>query len=116
MMTTTDSTATMNEKEEEEEVLVLPNQNHHNNRSSNGSMINGYEFDEIVGFLENILVDETFVRTQLEFFQTHQETFDDDDKEEGENKLEYMDIFKKYCDIMERHIEDRFVAHFVVRM
>ena len=39
-------------------------------KSTNGT-INGHEFDSIVGFLEEILVDESFVQTQSDFFQKH---------------------------------------------
>jgi hypothetical protein len=90
--------------EEDTEVLFLQD-----STRSNGS-INGHDFDDIVGFLEGILVDDSFVQAQNQLFDKHQAIFTEDE----ENKLEYMDVFQQYCEIMENHIEDRLAASFAV--
>ncbi|KAJ3273256.1 ADP-ribosylation factor-like protein 2-binding protein [Terramyces sp. JEL0728] len=60
-------------------------------------------FDAVVGELEDILMDDDFVKFQQTFFDKHSHIFTDD----KENKLEYMDIFNKYTDFAEKYITQR---------
>lgn len=58
------------------------------------------EFDNIVGTLQEIVLDEKFEKLQTNFFRENCEIFD----EEEENKMIYLDIFKKYQAIIEDSI------------
>ncbi|KAI9201850.1 the ARF-like 2 binding protein BART-domain-containing protein [Polychytrium aggregatum] len=58
------------------------------------------KFDEVIGELENLLLDSDFVDLQNRFFDRHYREFTD----EEENKLVYMDIFKSYTDVIESFI------------
>jgi len=61
------------------------------------------EFDQLVGLLEEILMDEGFSSMQSSFCEEHCGVF-----EEGEeNKLEYMPIFEEYTDKIETFIIGR---------
>ncbi|CAK9024434.1 Stearoyl-CoA desaturase (Acyl-CoA desaturase) (Delta(9)-desaturase) (Delta-9 desaturase) (Fatty acid desaturase) [Durusdinium trenchii] len=61
------------------------------------------EFDEIVGALEEIIMDPRFVKLQSEFCRRHCNRFHKDD----ENKLEYTDIFNEYTQTIETYLESR---------
>jgi len=58
------------------------------------------EFDNIVGILQEIVLDEQFETSQNQFFRENCEVFD----EEEENKMIYINIFKKYQSIIEDFI------------
>ncbi|KAL2918132.1 hypothetical protein HK105_202059 [Polyrhizophydium stewartii] len=51
------------------------------------------KFDAVVGELEDIIMDDAFVDMQNAFLAKHHKIFLDAE----ENKLEYMDVFKKYA-------------------
>jgi len=59
-------------------------------------------FDEIVGKLEEIMMDDAFHEQQTTFFRTHCEHFEDSE----ENKLIYHDIFRQYTSFVEKHVEE----------
>merc|ERR1712070_62996 len=58
-------------------------------------------FDAIVGKLEEIIMDENFNEETTEFMRTNCVFFDRDE----EHKLEYTDIFKRYTNLIEDHVE-----------
>jgi ADP-ribosylation factor 2-binding protein len=60
-------------------------------------------FDEIVGALENILMDDDFLALQNDFCVTNSEVFTDDD----ENKLVYTTLFTQYTEMIEGYIAAR---------
>ncbi|KAF5830594.1 the ARF-like 2 binding protein BART-domain-containing protein [Dunaliella salina] len=60
-------------------------------------------FDRIVGALTDILVDPEFEAAKDDFCQRYCIHFEDS----GENKLEYMDIFTKYTELLEAIIDTR---------
>jgi hypothetical protein len=60
-----------------------------------------YIFDNFVEKLQEIVIEDEFEKLRDDFFQKYADVFDNQD----ENKLEYMDIFKKYTQIIESHIE-----------
>lgn len=64
---------------------------------------NSTKFDNIIGYIEDILVDEEFQSLQKRFMEKHWVEFE----EEEENKLIYTDIFNEYNNIIERHIEEK---------
>ncbi|XP_068904774.1 ADP-ribosylation factor-like protein 2-binding protein [Tenebrio molitor] len=58
-------------------------------------------FAQVIGYIEDILMDESFLNLHRNFMEDHWEEF-----EEGEeNKLIYTDIFKKYIETIEKYIE-----------
>ncbi|KAJ1568602.1 ADP-ribosylation factor-like protein 2-binding protein [Cladochytrium tenue] len=61
------------------------------------------KFDEIVGALEDLLMDDNFLAMQNSFMEKNCDAFSDDD----ENKLVYMDIFKSYTATLESYMEKR---------
>ncbi|GBG34778.1 ADP-ribosylation factor-like protein 2-binding protein [Hondaea fermentalgiana] len=61
-------------------------------------------FDEVVGALENIIMEPGFAEMQTRFCQDHCELFDPD---EEENKLEYTTLFHEYTDLIEGYLESR---------
>ncbi|KAI8928172.1 the ARF-like 2 binding protein BART-domain-containing protein [Entophlyctis helioformis] len=63
-------------------------------------------FDTVVGELEDVLMDDAFLKLQTTFFAKHHKHFDDSD----ENKLEYMDIFQKYTSQIEKYLSKRLSA------
>ena len=63
------------------------------------------EFDNIVGTLQEIVLDEQFEKLQTNFFRENCEVFD----EEEENKMIYLEIFKKYQTIIEDSINMVFI-------
>jgi ADP-ribosylation factor 2-binding protein len=60
-------------------------------------------FDATVGVLQEVLLEENFEMLQKKFCQENCLKFECSE----ENKLIYMDIFKKYNDVIESYIEKR---------
>lgn len=58
-------------------------------------------FDEIVGAIETLLLDPSFIELQTNFLQKHCQHFEDTD----ENKLIYTEIFTAYTTTIESFIE-----------
>ena len=63
-------------------------------------------FDLVVGKLMDILIEEDFEEKQSEFFSKHCSCFEDTE----ENKLEYMDIYKQYTELIETYLDQRLHA------
>eukprot|EP01006_Ploeotia_vitrea_P004740 TRINITY_DN115319_c0_g1_i1.p1 TRINITY_DN115319_c0_g1~~TRINITY_DN115319_c0_g1_i1.p1 ORF type:complete len:179 (-),score=25.15 TRINITY_DN115319_c0_g1_i1:268-780(-) len=61
------------------------------------------QFDEVIGKLEEILIDDEFQDKQDAFFREHCHEFTHDE----ENKFIYTEIHKKYEAEVETYIEDR---------
>ncbi|XP_065913591.1 ADP-ribosylation factor-like protein 2-binding protein [Dysidea avara] len=59
-------------------------------------------FDETIGHLQDILIDEKFQKLLNGFMDEHYHHFED----EEENKFIYTDIFNLYTKLIEKHIED----------
>ncbi|KAJ3111101.1 ADP-ribosylation factor-like protein 2-binding protein [Phlyctochytrium bullatum] len=57
------------------------------------------KFDEVVGALEEVLMDDNFVSLQNQFLEKHYHHFENDD----ENKLIYMNIFSDYTRFLEKY-------------
>ncbi|KAK4309336.1 hypothetical protein Pmani_019031 [Petrolisthes manimaculis] len=60
-----------------------------------------FHINFLVGHIENIILSEEFASLRENFLAQHCHIFDDAE----ENKLEYMDIYKQYTDLIEGHIE-----------
>ncbi|TMW58537.1 hypothetical protein Poli38472_010096 [Pythium oligandrum] len=60
-------------------------------------------FDEMIGVLQDILIDPAFVDLQTDFCLNNCEVFED----VTENKLVYTDIFQRYIALIESFIERR---------
>lgn len=58
-------------------------------------------FALIIGCIEDILMDENFVKLHNEFMEENWKVFEDNE----ENKLVYTDIFIKYNETIEKYIE-----------
>ncbi|CAL8070461.1 unnamed protein product [Calicophoron daubneyi] len=58
-------------------------------------------FDEVIGYLEDIMMSDEFQETQEKFIDENCYAFEDSD----ENKLCYTEIHQKYVDVVERLIE-----------
>lgn len=58
-------------------------------------------FDETMGILQTILLEEGFCEVQQAFFEKHFHHFNDSD----ENKFIYTDIFKQYSELVEGYLE-----------
>lgn len=67
-------------------------------KSSGGKDAN---FDEIIGNIEDLLIDDKFNKLQNDFKTKYYQQFEDVE----ENKLEYTSIFKEYQDLIEHHLE-----------
>ena len=119
---------TEEEQQKDEEVLFVKTSDESNENdilegtSSSPMSISGHGFDEIVGFLEGMLVDEIFLRAQNDFFDRYKDVFADEPEcgsglgPDLENKLEYMNVFQQYCEFMESHIEHRLISNFTVSL
>ncbi|GIY86866.1 ADP-ribosylation factor-like protein 2-binding protein [Caerostris darwini] len=59
------------------------------------------QFDIIIGYIEDIIIDPSFAKLQHSFMEQHYQKFEECE----ENKLEYMDVFNLYNDLIEKHIE-----------
>ncbi|XP_066254997.1 ADP-ribosylation factor-like protein 2-binding protein [Euwallacea similis] len=64
-------------------------------------------FAQIVGCIENTIISEDFLEIQSKFLEQYYQEFVEDE----ENRLVYMDIFKKYLDSVEKHIEEQLTRH-----
>lgn len=61
------------------------------------------EFDAVVGYLEDIIMDDDFQLIQRSFMEKHYQEFDDSE----ENKLIYTSIFNEYISLVEKYIEKK---------
>eukprot|EP00794_Sanderia_malayensis_P018556 gene18556-20423_t len=61
------------------------------------------KFDNTIGALEDILLDDKFQDLQDSFMDQYYKEFEDTE----ENKLIYMDIFKEYTEMLEKYIEEK---------
>lgn len=59
-------------------------------------------FFKIIGHIEEIIIRDKFKELLNNFLEQHYREFEDTD----ENKLVYMDVFKKYTEVIEKFIED----------
>ncbi len=64
------------------------------------------EFDQIVGSLEDIMLEGRITSIQNEFFEEHYAIFEDTE----ENKIEYTQIFEKYTAMMEGSLNSLLTA------
>ena len=64
-------------------------------------------FDRVVGALEDILMEEEFASVQTQFCRQHCHVFRGD---RSENRLEYMDLFQAYQDLVESFLERRLTS------
>lgn len=60
-------------------------------------------FTETIGLIEDLLMDEQFLKLRLDFMEEHWQEFEDSE----ENKFVYTEIFIKYQDTIEKYIEDK---------
>ncbi|CAM9247440.1 unnamed protein product [Chrysoparadoxa australica] len=63
-------------------------------------------FDETIGALQELLLEDAFVRKQQAFLDRWCAHFENTEQ----NKLEHMDIFENYTDMIEAHIEAELTA------
>ncbi|XP_066493298.1 ADP-ribosylation factor-like protein 2-binding protein isoform X3 [Tiliqua scincoides] len=61
------------------------------------------EFDAVVGYLEDIIMDDDFQLMQRNFMDKYYQEFDDTE----ENKLIYTPIFNEYICLVEKYIEEK---------
>ncbi|XP_065423018.1 ADP-ribosylation factor-like protein 2-binding protein isoform X1 [Chrysemys picta bellii] len=61
------------------------------------------EFDAVVGYLEDIIMDDDFQLIQRSFMDKHYREFEDTE----ENKLIYTSIFNEYICLVEKYIEEK---------
>ncbi|XP_077687244.1 ADP-ribosylation factor-like protein 2-binding protein isoform X1 [Eretmochelys imbricata] len=61
------------------------------------------EFDAVVGYLEDIIMDDDFQLIQRSFMDKHYQEFEDTE----ENKLIYTSIFNEYICLVEKYIEEK---------
>ncbi|XP_054944497.1 ADP-ribosylation factor-like protein 2-binding protein [Physeter macrocephalus] len=59
------------------------------------------EFDAVVGYLEDIIMDDEFQLLQRNFMDKYYQEFEDTE----ENKLTYTPIFNEYISLVEKYIE-----------
>lgn len=64
------------------------------------------DFDETVGYLQDIVISTDFEKLQNSFFKQNYSVFENTE----ENKFEYMTIFKKYGAVIESYIEKELIA------
>ncbi|XP_022246438.1 ADP-ribosylation factor-like protein 2-binding protein isoform X2 [Limulus polyphemus] len=62
-------------------------------------------FDQIVGHIEDIIMEPEFQELQKDFFDKYCTVFEDKE----ENKLEYTTIFNHYTELIESYIEQRLI-------
>mmetsp|Transcript_30154 Transcript_30154/g.36854 ORF Transcript_30154/g.36854 Transcript_30154/m.36854 type:complete len:171 (+) Transcript_30154:138-650(+) len=87
-----------NDKENEEVLIIGTNRANHDDR----------EFDQIVGALESILMNEDFLKLQNSLCSSFSPYFDDSD----ENKLIHTELFMKYTQALETFIEKKVSEQF----
>lgn len=61
------------------------------------------EFDAVVGYLEDIIMDDEFQLLQRNFMDKYYQEFEDTE----ENKLIYTPIFNEYISLVEKYIEEQ---------
>ncbi|XP_040489286.1 ADP-ribosylation factor-like protein 2-binding protein isoform X2 [Ursus maritimus] len=61
------------------------------------------EFDAVVGYLEDIIMDDEFQLLQRNFMDKYYQEFEDTE----ENKLTYTPIFNEYISLVEKYIEEQ---------
>ncbi|PNJ62762.1 ARL2BP isoform 4 [Pongo abelii] len=61
------------------------------------------EFDAVVGYLEDIIMDDEFQLLQRNFMDKYYLEFEDTE----ENKLIYTPIFNEYISLVEKYIEEQ---------
>lgn len=61
------------------------------------------QFIQVIGCIEELVIDEKFLKLLSSFMDEHWTEFDDSD----ENKLIYMDIFEKYNAVIEKYIDEQ---------
>ena len=91
---TGDADMDMGDEEDEFEISWYGNTNEEDDK-----------FDSFVGSLQEIVIDEEFEMLQTSFFQNNWMHFENTE----ENKLIYMEIFKKYKETIENFIEERLI-------
>ncbi|XP_076589403.1 ADP-ribosylation factor-like protein 2-binding protein [Chaetodon auriga] len=62
-------------------------------------------FDAVIGYIEDIIMEEEFQQLQQSFMEKHYVEFEDSD----ENKLSYTPIFNEYVDLLEKYLEQQLV-------
>ena len=89
--------------EEEEDILMMDDDNEEEFEISCYGQTNEEDdrFDQFVGSLQEIVINEEFEELQNSFFKSYCSHFDNTE----ENKLIYTDIFKKYKNTVESYIE-----------
>lgn len=60
-------------------------------------------FDEVIGCIESLVLDEGFQSIVNHFLETYYRKFDN----EEENKIEYMEIYQMYTEAIERYIVEK---------
>ncbi|XP_011919951.1 PREDICTED: ADP-ribosylation factor-like protein 2-binding protein-like protein [Cercocebus atys] len=60
-------------------------------------------FDAVVGYLEDVIMDEDFQLLQRNFINNYYQEFEDTE----ENKLTYIPIFNEYISLAEKYIEEQ---------
>ncbi|XP_054706351.1 ADP-ribosylation factor-like protein 2-binding protein isoform X2 [Uloborus diversus] len=66
------------------------------------------QFDTIIGLIEDIIIESEFIELQKTFLEKYHKEFEPCE----ENKLEYMDIFNAYTELIEKYIEASLLARF----
>ncbi|XP_001508673.1 ADP-ribosylation factor-like protein 2-binding protein [Ornithorhynchus anatinus] len=61
------------------------------------------EFDAVIGYIEDIIMDEEFQMLQRNFMDKYYQEFEDTE----ENKLIYTPIFNEYISLIEKYIEEQ---------
>ncbi|XP_038609717.1 ADP-ribosylation factor-like protein 2-binding protein isoform X2 [Tachyglossus aculeatus] len=61
------------------------------------------EFDAVVGYIEDIIMDDEFQMLQRNFMDKYYQEFEDTE----ENKLIYTPIFNEYISLVEKYIEEQ---------
>ncbi|XP_046890967.1 ADP-ribosylation factor-like protein 2-binding protein [Hypomesus transpacificus] len=62
-------------------------------------------FDAVIGSIEDIIMEEEFQQLQQNFMEKHYLEFEDSE----ENKLSYTQIFNKYIELLEKHLEQQLI-------
>jgi len=74
--------------------------------SSGTGSVEDKEFDELMGALQEILMDDSFSSVQDGFFERYADQFDNSE----ENKIEYTRIFEEYTRLVEGTLEEKLSA------
>ncbi|XP_029952895.1 ADP-ribosylation factor-like protein 2-binding protein [Salarias fasciatus] len=62
-------------------------------------------FDNIIGLIEDIIMEEEFQQCQQSFMEKYYMEFEDSE----ENQLSYTPIFNEYVNLLEKHLEQQLV-------